>query len=294
MKSIKTFNVFILVTFSFLSMLSPIAIDMYLPAMPEIVSYLHTSTMSLQFSLQAFLAGLAFGRLVYGPVSDALGRYPVLLVSLIFYMAISIGIAVCDNMLTFNILRLLQGLAASGISVIVIAMIHDRFTGDSFSKCISLVSMVMTAAPLFSPTIGAYLSVYLGWEAIFWLFAICALLGIIISLRNLNESLDSSVRHRLSLVVICRNYLEIIKHCPSYLYILSGALSFSGVFCFLTTGSFIYQHIYHVDVVSVGYLLGLNIIVLLIFTTLNSLFVKRVGSLNLLLLFAGVQLFASL
>jgi len=158
------------------------------------------------------------------------------------------------------------------------------FDREDFARAMSFVTLVITIAPLVAPMIGGHLAIWFGWRSIFWVLAFFAVIVIALVWWQIPETLK----------VEKRNYLKLCCNKTAMGLILSGAFSFSGMFAFLTAGSFVYIDIYGISPDQFGYLFGLNIVAMIIMTSLNGRMVKKVGSHFMLRLGLTVQLIAGL
>ena len=151
-----------------LSAIGPFAIDMYLPALPSIGQSLDASPHAVQASLMAFFISLGIGQLIYGPLSDMLGRKPALYFGLVFFAVSSVGCALAPNIHVLIILRFLQGLGASAGMVVPRAVVRDLHTGHDAARLMSLLMLVFSVSPILAPLTGSLLIEWAGWHAVFW------------------------------------------------------------------------------------------------------------------------------
>jgi DHA1 family bicyclomycin/chloramphenicol resistance-like MFS transporter len=134
-----------------LSMVGPLAIDTYLPSFPAIARSLDASPLLIQQTLSMFLFCFAFMMLFYGTLSDSFGRRPVILISLLLYIAASIAGALAPSIGVLLACRIVQGLAAGAGSVVGRAIIQDRFSGATAQKIMSHVMMIFGLCPPLRP-----------------------------------------------------------------------------------------------------------------------------------------------
>ncbi|RYU71173.1 Bcr/CflA family multidrug efflux MFS transporter [Aliivibrio finisterrensis] len=291
---VPTLNLLLIVILGAIAALTPLAIDMYLPAMPSIAADLGVSAGSVQMTLTAYTAGFAIAQLIHGPLADSYGRRPVLIIGTILFAVCAVIGALVDSIESLMYIRVLQGVAGAASSVVIQAIVRDMFDKEDFARTMAFITLVMTVAPLAAPMIGGHLAVWFGWRSIFWLLAVFSVLIIFAILWKIPETLKEENREPFKLRSSLRNYLSLFKNPVSLGLIFSGAFSFSCMFAFLTAGSFVYIDIYGVSVQNFGYLFGLNIVFLIIMTTLNGRIVKRAGSHNMLKLGLSIQLFAGI
>ena len=147
--------------------LTPLAIDMYLPAMPEIAKDLGVLPGDVQQTLAAYTAGFALGQLIHGPISDSYGRRPILMAGTFLFMIGAVVSASASDIESLTFIRGIQGFCGAAAAVVIQALVRDMFEREEFSRTMSFITLVMTVAPLLAPLIGGYLAVWFGWRAIF-------------------------------------------------------------------------------------------------------------------------------
>ncbi|MEZ8168016.1 Bcr/CflA family multidrug efflux MFS transporter [Vibrio tasmaniensis 1F-187] len=272
--------------------LTPLAIDMYLPAMPTIAKDLGVTAGEVQITLTAYTAGFALGQLLHGPLADSYGRKPILLIGVLFFAIASVVSATTHGIEALTLVRTAQGFAGAAAAVIIQAVVRDMFDREDFARTMSFVTLVMTVAPLIAPMIGGYLALWFGWRSIFWVLAIFAVIVILAVIIKIPETLPVENRQPLRFKTTIRNYARLCKNSTAMGLIFSGAFSFSGMFAFLTAGSFVYIDVYGVRPDLFGYLFGLNIVAMILMTTINGRIVKKVGSHTMLRAALVIQLLA--
>ncbi|MDW6017249.1 Bcr/CflA family multidrug efflux MFS transporter [Vibrio plantisponsor] len=272
--------------------LTPLAIDMYLPAMPAIAKDLGVSAGAVQITLTAYTAGFAIGQLLHGPLADSYGRRPVMLVGIALFAIASIVSATTNGIDALTYVRTAQGFAGAAAAVVIQAVVRDMYDREDFARAMSFVTLVITLAPLAAPMIGGHLAVWFGWRSIFWVLASFALVVIAMVLWKIPETLSAENRQPLHFRSTIRNYVQLCRAGFAMGLIFSGAFSFAGMFAFLTAGSFVYIDLYGVSPSEFGYLFGLNIVAMIAMTSLNGRFVKKVGSHAMLRFGLSIQLMA--
>ncbi|HEI7943925.1 TPA: Bcr/CflA family multidrug efflux MFS transporter [Morganella morganii] len=275
-----------------LSMLMPLAIDMYLPSMPTIARDFGVTEGDVQMTLNSYLIGFAAGQLVYGPMADALGRKPVILGGTLIFALASAGCAMSQDIGTFIGMRGLHGFAAAAASVVINALMRDMFTKDEFSRSMSFVVLVMTVAPLLAPIMGGMMMLWFSWHAIFWTIMIAALIAALLVLFFIRETLPKERRQPFRLQIMLGQFVTLFRQKRVLCYMVASGFSFAGMFSFLSAGSFVYIQLYGLTELEFGYCFALNIVFLFIMTTINSRYVRRFGALNMLRTGLVVQLLA--
>lgn len=139
-----------------LSAIGPFAVDMYLPALPSIGSSLNTSMPAVQASLMVFFIAMGVGQIIYGPVSDMLGRKRPLFFGLAVFALASVGCALAPDIQTLIVLRFIQGLGASAAMVIPRAVVRDLHTGVDAARLMSLLMLVFSVSPVLAPLFGSF------------------------------------------------------------------------------------------------------------------------------------------
>ncbi|ASA54314.1 Bcr/CflA family multidrug efflux MFS transporter [Vibrio gazogenes] len=274
--------------------ITPLAIDMYLPAMPVIARDLGVSAGSVQMTLTAYTAGFTVGQLVQGPFSDSYGRRPVMLLGIVLFGLCSVVCASVNDIDALTYIRAAQGFAGAAAAVVIQAVVRDMFNQENFAKAMSFITLVITLAPLVAPMLGGHLAVLFGWRSIFWVLTGFALLVILMVLWKIPETLKEENRQPLDLKRTLKNYWQLCQSKRSFGLMLCGGFSFAGMFSFLTAGSFVYVDIYGVSPDKFGYLFGLNILGIMLMTSVNSRFVKKVGSIIMLRFGLLIQFVAGL
>ena len=212
-----------------LSMLMPLAIDMYLPSMPVIAKQFGVEAGSVQMTLSAYMLGFALGQLFYGPMSDSIGRKPVILWGTLIFAIAGGACAMAQSIDQLINLRFLHGLSAAAASVVINALMRDMFTKDEFSRMMSFVILVMTIAPLLAPMIGGALLLWFSWHAIFWTMGAAALIGSLLVAFFIKETLPKERRQKFHLRTTLGNFASLFRHKRVLSYMLASAFSFAGM-----------------------------------------------------------------
>lgn len=255
-------------------MLMPLAIDMYLPALPIIAAEYGVSAGSVQMTLSAYVLGFAIGQLFYGPMADCLGRKPVIMFGTFCFALAAAACTLSQSVEMLIYMRLLHGLAAAA-SVVINALMRDIFTKDDFSRMMSFVVLVMTVAPLLAPIIGGGLLVLLSWHAIFWTISLAALVATGLVLVFIRETLPRERRQKFRLSTTIGNFGSLFRHKRVFSYMLASGFSFAGMFSFLSAGPFVYIDLNGVSPQNFGYYFAPNVVFLFILALINSRFVAQ-------------------
>ncbi len=189
------------------------SIDAMLPALPEIgIELSPNAPEKAPLLLSFFLFGLGFGTFFMGPISDALGRKRVILMSSALYILGAALAWVSQSLEMVLIARALQGLGAAGPRVVGIAVIRDRFSGRQMAQVISVVMMIFTLVPAFAPLLGSGIIMLAGWRAIFAAFIVFSLILSTWVTVRLPETLPPENRRPLRLPLMFNAVQEMAKH----------------------------------------------------------------------------------
>ncbi len=257
---------------------TPLAIDMYLPAMPQLADSLHTNGVLVQQSLSIFLAFYGLGMLLFGPLADAVGRRPLALWGLTGFIVASLLLSQSSSIEWFLTWRALQALAGSAATVVVPGIIRAIYQQHT-AKGMSYVSMTMMLAPLLAPAIGS-LVLFLGsWHWIFVVLALYALVILLLSAKFLPEINSKAQRNKLDFF---GSYQVVFAHKAARPLIAISMFASFSFFCFLTAVPFVYIEHFGVDEQMFSLLFGLNVLMLIAANFINSRLVSRLGSPNML------------
>lgn len=277
-----------------MAMMPPLAIDMYLPSFLDIAKDLAVSQEKVQATLAVFTFGFGCGQLFWGAMADSFGRKIIILIGLIGSAIAAYCLTQVENINTFYLIRLIQGLCASAPAVVLGALVRDLFEKNQFARLMSLIMIISMLAPLLAPIIGGYVAKYFHWHSIFYVLMAMGLLCVALISWKIPETLPKEKRLPLSFGKSLKNFSELLSHKPTLGYVLIGGLTFAGIFCFLTSGSIVYIGIYGISQEYFGYFFGLNMVVMVIMTAINSKMVVKVGSERMLQIALALQVLAGI
>lgn len=245
-------RVLIIVILGALSTISPFAIDMYLPAFPEIAKALGTSTARVSLSLASYFAGMAAAQLFYGPLLDRFGRKLPLYAGLVLFIVASVLCLFSRNVESLIALRFVQALGGCAAQVAAMAMVRDFFPAHETAKIISLLILVISASPLLAPSIGVFVAVHLGWQWVFIVLSAFVLVMLLIARFVLPDAHPPDQSVSLRLRPILRNYALVLKEPQFITYALSGAFAFSGLLVYVTSSPIVFMEVFQVSAQKFG------------------------------------------
>ena len=222
-----------------LSAIGPFAIDMYLPALPAIGQSLGADVTAVQLSLTAFFLSLGVGQLLYGPVSDMLGRKPPLYFGLVVFTLASIGCALATSIATLIVLRFIQGLGAAAGMAIPRAVVRDLHTGNEAARLMSLLILVFSVSPILAPLAGSAVIAVTGWRGVFWGVTLAGLAGLVLIYTLLDETRPASDRVESSLGSALRAYGVLLRDTHYLGLVFIGSSAMAGFFVYLAGSPFV-------------------------------------------------------
>jgi MFS transporter, DHA1 family, multidrug resistance protein len=260
MKTTKKHPLFI-VYLAALAAFAPFSTDIYLASMPIIQKTFHTTTERVQLTLTLFFVGYAIAQLFWGPLSDRIGRKPVIFIGLFVYLAGTIASAVSTNIQMLILGRIIQAIGACSGIVMSTAIIKDHYEGQDISRIFAKMISVLMIAPMIAPIIGSYLLVHFNWQSNFYFLIIYCLLLFVTSLY-FKESYPKDIRTALPLNKLFNAYRVQMSYPPFFLAVLALALVFTTMFAFVSTASYIYLNIYQLPTELFGWFFAVNAVAL--------------------------------
>ena len=211
------------------------SIDSMLPALPEIGAELSPNDLNkAQLILTSFVLGMGIGIFFTGPISDALGRKPVIYGGTALYIVASVVAWASSSLELVLAARVVQGLGSAGPRVVAIAIIRDLYAGREMARIVSLVMMIFTLVPAIAPLLGAGVIALVGWRGIFVSFILFATVIVIWMSRRLPESLAPENRRPLRLPLMIAAVQEMFTLPTVCLSILVQTLCLGILFTMLT------------------------------------------------------------
>ncbi|NKD24131.1 multidrug effflux MFS transporter [Citrobacter freundii] len=245
--------------------------DIYLPAMPTMAEDLHGN---VELTITGFLIGFTIAQLIWGPISDHMGRRKPLFIGMVLFIIGSAGCALSTSITQIVFWRVFQALGACTGPMLARAMIRDLFARTRAAQMLSTLVLVMAIAPIAGPLIGGQIIRLSTWHSIFWLLVVIGAL-MFISLNWLPETLPEDKRVKASLAGAFRNYRSLLTNGRFMRYTLSLTFYYVGAYAFITGSPFVYISYYHVGPQHYGWLFALNIIGVMAMSVVNRRLVQR-------------------
>ncbi len=258
------------VAFGVVTAVGSLSIDMYLPSFPAIATDLQTDAGAVQRTLSMFFIGFALGQLVYGPLSDRFGRRPPLLAGMALYVVASLICAFASNIHALQWGRLLQALGGCAGMIIPRAAVRDRCDPRSAARALSLIVLVVGAAPILAPQLGSWILIWFNWRVIFAVLG-CFGVGCLIAIYfGMEETVERTAAARLNFRSIFHNYRELLYDRQFLTFSLCGGFGSAAMFAYIAGSPFVLMDIYHASTHFYGWIFGANAIGLVLGAQINA------------------------
>ncbi|MGQ0336033.1 multidrug effflux MFS transporter [Halomonas elongata] len=258
----------LVILLALLTALDAMAIDMYLPGMPMIAQTYGVSAGSVQQTLSVFLAGLALGQCLYGPLLERFGRRMPLMVGLVIFVAGSVGAALAPTLEWLLVARFAQAIGAAAGLVAPRAIVADLCDVKSSARIFSLLMQVMMVAPVLAPMMGGFMLEHGGWRGIFWVLAAFGGIGLVWSLVAIPESLAPERRTPLNAGSVVRGYLAQSRRRVFMAYTLAGGFVLGSLFTYISASAFVFTEHFGMTPTHFSYLFAANSVGLILGGTL--------------------------
>lgn len=227
-----------------------LGVDMYVTSLPKVALYFHTTATFVEWSVGLYMLGYGLGQILFGPLSDYLGRKKVMLISSALFCIISLLIVISPNIFTLDFLRFLQGFTIAGLAVSVRAILPDIFTAAELRKATTYFSISWSLGPILGPLIGAHLQNLFGWKSNFYLFAIYDLIIFFYVLTIFIETCNIRVKHTPKSLVT--NISKILRHKNFVFNATIAAIMYVITVFFNVVGPFVIEKTMHKSVIFYG------------------------------------------
>jgi DHA1 family bicyclomycin/chloramphenicol resistance-like MFS transporter len=267
----------IIATLALLAAVAPLAIDMYLPAFPEMSVEFDTSASAVQLTLTTFLVGLALGQLVFGPLSDRYGRRPLLLIGTAACAVFSAGAALAPSIELLAAARFVQGFAGAAGIVLGRAVISDRARGAAAAKLFSLLVVINAVAPVIAPLLGGVVVTNFGWRGVFWVLTVLSALMFVCVLALVSETLPKELRTTGGAAAMLGEARNVLRNRRYVGFTLAYAFAFGVMFAYISASPFVLQNVHGLSTAWYTVVFTVNAVGLVIFSVANGGVVAKLG-----------------
>lgn len=248
-----------------LTAMTPLAIDAYLPAIPEMAAHFNTTIHNAEISLSLFLAGFAIGQIIGGPFSDQFGRRTATGIGISLYCIGTLGIMLSHTMHQVWMFRVLEAIGGGLAVVNSAAVIRDLSQGRESARHLANISIIMMLAPLLAPLIGMFLLHLHGWQLIFqFLLGYGLIVGIALFFR-----LPETRQQQPDKPNVIQRYKMILTHRCAMGFVFSQWFAMSGMFAFITGSPSVYMGFFDFSETAYPFLFGVNVIGMMAANRLN-------------------------
>ena len=241
-----------IVTLILLASIGAVTMNMFLPSLPAMATHFNTSTATMGLAVGVYLGASAVFQILSGPLSDMIGRRPIVLWSLAIFIAASVAINFAPNLTTFFILRALQAVAGTTM-VLSRAIVRDTTSTEKAGSRIAYVTMGMSIVPMISPAIGGYIETHFGWQGNFWMLGLIGAMCFAIAFMDQGETAPSTSKNAWSQF---QQYPALLTSQRFWGYCLASSLGSGAFFAYIGGAPFVGSVIYGLSPQQLGMYFG--------------------------------------
>lgn len=247
-----------------LTMVGPFSFNIFVPSTPSIAAELETSLVYAQWTLTAYLIGMAAGQLIYGPMSDRWGRRPVMFTSLVGFFLASILVAISPTIESLVLARGIQALCGCSTMVLTRAIVMDVYGQDRAASALAYITMAMAAAPAMAPAIGGLMDQYFSWRMSGWLLVGWGMAALLLARMFLVETNMNRIP-RIHVIALLEIYRHLLKSRVFLTYTFFNVFMVGSFFTFVGGTPYVVVNImggtptdygFYFVLVSIGFMCG--------------------------------------
>ena len=217
-----------------LAILSPLALDTFLPGVDDAAISFKTSISNIMVSFGVLSVGVALGQIIYGPLSDRFGRKPVIVVGLICFVIASLLTAFISNIELFYSLRFIQGLAVAATMIVMRSIVRDLFSVTEGAKLFANLFVILAIMPIIGPIVGGHLTTWFGWQSIFYLMAGISIIVLFNIIVFFEDSLPKKDLRALEIDNLIVSFKQILTEKNFLAFLLIGIGAYAGLYAVIT------------------------------------------------------------
>lgn len=267
-----TNHISLILLLALLASVTPLAIDTYLPSMPDIAKDFNVPINKIELTVSIFLIFFALGQLLGGILSDRIGRKHTVILGLLGYSLSSFMLFFATSLEVLYFFRATQAFLGAMAAVNVAAIVRDLFHGKEAAKIFSTIASIVLIAPMVAPALGSIIITFFLWQYIFLFLGIYALIVVVFIYLKLPQTGNKTKTK------IKEAYKKVLTHKKAMGYILAVSFSFSGMFIFIEKSSFIYMEYFNVSKTIFPLLFGANVFMMIVFTKLNVRIIQTIAT----------------
>lgn len=272
----RSADLLLLVVLGALMAFASISTDTYLPAFPAIAADFGVTEGRIQLTISSYLIGFSLGQLIWGPISDRVGRRGPIIWGMVLFILGSAGCGLSDSAEGLILWRLLQAFGASAGPVLARAMVRDLYARERAAQMLSTLMLIMAVAPLLGPIVGGQILELSGWRTIFWGLTAVGIISAI-GVLMIDETLPVERRDLGRLAGVWRSYGRVLSDRRLIGYAAVGGFYYGGAFAYIAGTPFAYIDYYKVLPTAYGLLFAVNVVGLMAANFFNARLVVRLG-----------------
>jgi DHA1 family bicyclomycin/chloramphenicol resistance-like MFS transporter len=241
-----------IVTLILLASIGAVTMNIFLPSLPAMATHFNTSTATMGLAVGVYLVASAVFQILSGPLSDMIGRRPIVLWSLAIFIAASAAINFAPNLTTFFILRAVQAVAGTTM-VLSRAIVRDTTSTEKAGSRIAYVTMGMSIVPMISPAIGGYIETHFGWQGNFWMLGLIGAMCFAIAFMDQGETAPSTSKNAWAQF---QQYPALLTSQRFWGYCLASSLGSGAFFAYIGGAPFVGSVIYGLSPQQLGLYFG--------------------------------------
>lgn len=251
--------------------LTSLSTDIYLPAMPQMAQDLNGD---VELTISGFLVGFTIGQLVWGAISDRIGRKIPILIGMVLFIIGSIGCAIATTIEQIVFWRIFQAVGACTAPMLSRAIVRDLFSANQAAQMLSSLTVVVAIAPIVAPLLGGQLLQFSSWHSIFWLLASVGIV-LFLAVLTLPETHHKTKRTSGSFYSVFRNYAVLLRNRTFMKYTLCVSFFYVATYAFIVGSPEVYIQYFGVEPQHYGWLFGLNIMGIMLLSFFNRSWVRK-------------------
>ncbi|WP_237236421.1 multidrug effflux MFS transporter [Rothia nasimurium] len=283
-----------IITLASLTAVGPLAIDMYLAALPAIAVDLGTTTAYAQLTLTAFMVGMGTGQFIVGPLSDKTGRRLPLLIGVTLCALSALVCVFAPTIELFIAARFVMGFTGSIGMVLARAIVADSTSGLQTARLMGIMMMINGIAPVAAPLIGGFVLAHGTWRDIFKVISVIIAISLVLVLFFIKESLPADKRRTGSLLSAYAGIIEVARIRRYRGFMLTMVLAFGALFSYISGSPYLLQNVMGLSETHFTYVFGLNSLAIVLASTVMTSLVGKIALRKLLVVGTSSLLTVSL
>lgn len=224
-----------------------IEVDISVPGFPDMARYFAVSEGEIQLTVAVNFAGFCLAALVYGPLSEAYGRRPLMVIGNLIMVLGAVGCVFAPDLPLLLLARFVQGVGASASAVVVFAMIADAYQGEKSARLIGVMNSFLTTAMALAPVLGGFINEAIGWRGNYGVVALVTVVSWVLLALYLPETRQE--RSIISMRKIIADFKQLLSSSRFMVYAIVPSTCGAAYFSFIACAAFLYQQTYQVNIV---------------------------------------------